>query len=134
MYKDFDKWNKLKKETHAKEKVPYFHPREIWFTRLGENIGFEQDGKGKEYLRPVIILKKFNKQIFWAIPLTSQNKKGKFYFPINNINGKRNIAIMSQFKLIDAKRLRYKIGDIDSKKFQKIKKIISEILLSNDDF
>ena len=40
-----------------------FSEREVWFLKIGVNVGYEQDGNGKEYLRPAIILKKFNEVI-----------------------------------------------------------------------
>ena len=43
------------------------------------NIGNEQDGKGPEHSRPVLIVKRFNKHLLWAVPLTSKHKEGKFY-------------------------------------------------------
>lgn len=59
MAKDFDGWNTKKKLAHAINKRPFFHEREIWYCALGVNVGFEQDGKGKDFLRPVIGIKKF---------------------------------------------------------------------------
>lgn len=47
---------------------------------MGQNIGFEQNGKGDNFVRPVIILKKFNKNMFFGIPLSTQIKDGKFYY------------------------------------------------------
>jgi mRNA interferase MazF len=131
--KKFDNWNKIKKATQQNKKTLYFHPREIWFVRLGKNIGFEQDGKGNDFLRPVIVLRKFNQQVFWSISLTTNLKKGKYYFEIENSGRKKASAILSQIRLIDTKRLRYKIGDVDKQTFQQLKKAISEILLSSDD-
>lgn len=130
----FDEWTKIKKVTQHNTRIVYFHPREIWFIRIGENIGFEQSGKGHEFLRPVVILKKFNKRVFWAVLLTTVRKDGRYYFPIENSGGKRATAVLSQVRLTDAKRLRYKIGDVDVETFQNMKKAISEILLSEDSF
>lgn len=128
-----DFWHKLKKKTENKSSVKYFHPREIWFARLGENIGYEQNGKGTYFLRPVIVLKKFNKDIFLAVPLSTRLKKGKYYFPILSGN-KKAVAILSQVRLIDKKRLQNKVGVVLEKEFLKIKKAISEIIISNNDF
>ena len=36
-----------------------------------ENIGFEQSGKGDEFLRPVLILKRLTKEMFFGIPLST---------------------------------------------------------------
>lgn len=131
---DFDIWNKVKKETDSSIKIPFFHPREIWFARLGKNIGYEQNGKGNEFLRPIIVVKKFNNSIFWGIPLSTYLKKGRYYFYISDSGGKKAVAILSQIRLIDGRRLRYKIGDIDEEIFSKMKRAISDILLSNDDY
>jgi len=55
-----------KEKIFAWKKVrPFFHGREIWFCAIGANIRFEQDGSGTEFLRPVVIIKKFNKEVFW---------------------------------------------------------------------
>lgn len=57
MQKDFDKWNAEKKKVHVAsgDKPIYFREHEIWWCRLGANIGFEQDGKGKSFSRSVVL-------------------------------------------------------------------------------
>ena len=47
---------------------------------MGKNIGFEQDGKGENFVRPVVIIKGFNKNMFFGIPLSTKMKEGKFYY------------------------------------------------------
>ena len=67
--KDFDKWNETKKLVHKDGTDKFYHTREIWWCALGINVGFEQDGSGEEYRRPVLILKGFRvlelKEIFF---------------------------------------------------------------------
>ena len=46
---------------------------------MGENVGIEINGKGKRFLRPVLILKKLSKNGFLGVPLTSQEHKGNWY-------------------------------------------------------
>src|ERR1700731_1059849 len=60
MENDFDRWNRIKKATDAADEAArlYFREGEIWWVRLGKNIGYETDGKSREFTRPVIILKK----------------------------------------------------------------------------
>ncbi|PCI25772.1 hypothetical protein COB57_01015 [Candidatus Peregrinibacteria bacterium] len=130
--KNFQKWNALKIQTDKKQKVLYFHSRQIWFASLGENIGFEQSGKGDMFLRPIVILKKFNKQVLWALPLSTNIKHGKYYYPIQDSGGKMAVAILSQIKLIDAKRLCYRIGYIKTDEFFGIKKAIVNLLMIDD--
>ena len=54
--KDFSEWHKIKAIIHHDKERPHFHEREIWFCSLGGNVGFEQDGRGETFLRPVIVL------------------------------------------------------------------------------
>ena len=107
--KDFDKWNVQKKITDGMDNKKTFHEREVWFIKIGENIGFEQNGKGGEFLRPVIVYKKFSRNVFLGIPLTKTIKEGKFYSNFD-FQGRKSNAILSQIRLFDSKRLKYKIG------------------------
>ena len=60
MDKDFQKWHLKKSELQEHGLRSYFHEREVWWCSLGMNVGFEQDGKGLQYMRPVLILKGFS--------------------------------------------------------------------------
>ena len=94
--KDFDQWNNIKKETHKRiTDDVYFKEREVWWVRLGVNIGFEQDGTGEQYARPVVVIKKYNPEVFLIVPLSTTGKRGKYYFSIGNIDGKEAVAILS---------------------------------------
>lgn len=121
MKKDFKNWHSQKSELQDYKARPFFHEREIWFTSLGVNVGFEQDGKGKEFQRPVLILKKFNNESFWGLPLTTKKKKGKYYHSFNLDGRGINTVILSQLKFMDAKRLQYKIGMMEIAEFNNIK-------------
>lgn len=129
MKKDFQHWHKRKSEIHAGRPYVFFQGREIWFCSLGVNIGYEQDGSGEEFLRPVIIVKKFNNEIFFAVPLTKGKKKDRpFYFKFSFRARIQSIAILSQMRLIDAKRLRYKVGTVSESDFKALKSKIRRLL------
>jgi PemK-like, MazF-like toxin of type II toxin-antitoxin system len=115
MEKDFDNWNQKKIAIHEHAPRLFFDEREIWFCTLGTNIGFEQDGAGKLFSRPVLIFRKFNHEVFWGIPFTRTPKSGKYYFELEE--NPKSIAILSQIRLFDAKRLRYKKGILNEEKF-----------------
>ena len=84
------------------------------------NIGFEQDGKGFNFARPVLIFKKFNNETFWAIPLTTKIKIGKYWFSVDLEDGIKRTAVLSQVRLADAKRLYQKIGVLGEGQYQKL--------------
>ena len=134
MKKDYQKWHNQKSEIHNNKERPFFHEREVWFSSIGENVGFEQDGSGENFMRPVLVVKKFNNEVVWVVPLTRTNKKGKYYFEISltDKDGKNNsrlsVVILSQLRLIDAKRLQYKMGTIEEREFLKIKEAFLALL------
>jgi len=79
MIKNFDSWNTLKKEINDNKSLHQFREREVWWMSIGVNIGFEQDGKYEQFHRPVLVLKKFSKDMFFGIPLTSKSREDIYY-------------------------------------------------------
>jgi mRNA interferase MazF len=128
MKKDFNKWNNKKIIINDIEHIPFFHEREIWFCFLGVNVGYEQDGQGKDFQRPVVIIKKFNKEICWVIPLSKTKKRNKYYFTFPFDKKTISVAILSQIKLIDAHRLSRKIGVMKEEDFQALIEKLKAIL------
>jgi len=131
--KDFAGWHQKKSEINALGQLPFFHEREIWFCYLGANVGSEQDGRGADFLRPVMILRKFNNQIFWGVPLTKaknkiKTKTDKYYYPFSFVPGITSVAILSQVRLIDARRLGYKLGEIGERDFASLIKKFKALL------
>lgn len=120
MYKDFENWNDFKKNLHLNGARRFFNKREIWWCSIGINIGFEQDGKSSSFERPIIVLKKFNKDTCLIVPLTTNMKNNKYFFYLGNIDGKNASAILSQIRLIDSKRLINKVSTLDSVIFNQL--------------
>ena len=129
MKKDFQKWHYKKSRINDIEKRPFFHEREIWWYTLGVNVGFEQDGRGEVFLRPVVIFRKFNNEIFWAIPLTYAKKNTKYYFQFTFDGGDTpSAAVLSQIRLVDARRLSHKLGDLPDAKSDMLTKKFKALL------
>jgi hypothetical protein len=78
--KKFNEWNEVKKRTDAKEVVANFKEREIYWANIGENIGYEQNGKGNDFMRPILVFRKFSRTMFFGIPLSTTTKEGSFFF------------------------------------------------------
>lgn len=130
MNKDFKKWSGNKADIHNHKERPFFHEREIWWCALGENIGFEQDGKGVKFARPIIVFKKFNKEVFWAIPLSTKMKKSRFYVSLSANDNIQRVAIVSQLRLVDSKRLLDKIAVVSKDEYQNIQKAVISLCSS----
>ncbi len=132
MEKEYNEWNKKKKTLNERENIDtiFFREKEVWWTALGVNIGFEQDGKGAEFRRPVLILKKFNKYVVLVVPLTTKIKKdNKYYMSCSMVHDNiPRMAIVSQVRLIDTRRFIDKIGVVEENSFIAIKNAIKAML------
>jgi mRNA interferase MazF len=127
--KNFSKWSSLKKSVDEKKDDIFFDSREIWWCNLGVNIGYEQDGKSDLFTRPVLILKKHNKKVFTAIPLSSKVKPDNPYYQTFTFQDKEQSAVILQIRLIDSKTLISRMGYLSKGQFNKIKARVAEVHL-----
>ena len=127
MEKDFDRWNIKKKTIDANKPLADFHPREIWWCSIGVNVGSEQHSQTSDFSRPVIIIKKFTRDIFWGIPLTTRTKPLNFRFRLK-INGQNNDALILQMRTYDRRRLVRKIDMLSKKEFTNLLNLIRKLI------
>jgi mRNA interferase MazF len=127
MQKDFDKWNEEKKKTDA-EKPRLYTVREIWWCRLGVNVGTEQDGRGGQFTRPCIILRGLGPDACFVVPMTTSTRKHSLRIDVGRIEGKLAKANLSQIRVIDTRRLWLKIGFLKKIEFDKLKKSFKDML------
>ena len=127
MQKNFFEWHRRKESIDMVPDRLFFHEREVWWCSLGVNVGFEQDGKGEKFARPVLIFKKFNKEIFWALPITTKIKKNRFHSILDLKDNLPRSVILSQIRLVDAKRLLEKMGTISDENYLNIKKAVIDL-------
>ena len=122
MKKDFDPWNKSKKEIHGSAKAPFYHEREVWWCAVGVNVGNEIDGTGEHYDRPVLVLRPFNAETFLGVCLVGHERSGRYYFSVGKVEDRDATANLSQVRLFDTKRLIRKMATLDENTFQKLAK------------
>jgi mRNA interferase MazF len=128
MEKNFNLWNTKKMEIDRKQDdIPFFKEGEVWWVHLGLNVGFEMNGKGVEFMRPVIVLKKYNQYSFLALPLGTSSKENQYRISVGVVDGKNATANLSQLKNIDSKRLINKAGHIEAEQLKGIKEKTSHI-------
>jgi len=125
--KDFDSWNNLKKEIQNTEQSRFFKEGEIWWTRIGINIGHEADGKGEKYQRPVLIIKKYNKFSFLGIPLTTSPKMNPYGISLGSIDGKQVSLNASQIKYTDSRRITERMSVLSKEVFELVKQKASQL-------
>ena len=111
----------MKKRTHAG--LPRLYTvREIWWCRLGMNIGSEQDGSDTLFLRPVVIIRGFGANACLVIPLTTSARDHSLRVPVGAIDGQEARANLSQIRVVDTRRLIEKIGFLEKHLFADLKK------------
>jgi mRNA-degrading endonuclease toxin of MazEF toxin-antitoxin module len=126
MPKDFDAWNDHKKQLDTLSKMPEFNQRELWWCSFSHNVGYETDGKGRKFRRLVLIVRKFNKLMFWGVALTSVPPKPHathFYKQVSyNVqpHDVQSYVILSQIRTFSSKRLLYREGRLTSDDFRGI--------------
>lgn len=115
--KDFDGWIVKKKETHYSMSLPpQFKERDIWWVSVGVNVGFEEDGKNGNYVRPVLVVKKFNRDLFLGAPMSTKLKDNKYYVKVT-VKGETVSVLTSQIRVFSPKRMWNKLAELDENDF-----------------
>jgi mRNA-degrading endonuclease toxin of MazEF toxin-antitoxin module len=125
MEKDFDRWNRNKKNILNTGERPFYHSREVWCCAVGTNIGNELDGTGKHHDRPVLVIRAFNAETFFGVALIGHPRVGRYYFPLGKVDDREAVANLSQARLFDTKRLIRKIGMIDECTFRDLTRALA---------
>ena len=109
------------------ERPNTYHEGGIYWTYLGDNIGMEQDGGREAFARPTLIVRGFSKELVFCVPISSKQKTGEYYFPIQTgkISG---VLLLSQLRAIDTLRIGRHIADVSGDFLDHIKQIVSNII------
>ncbi|MEI7580004.1 MAG: type II toxin-antitoxin system PemK/MazF family toxin [bacterium] len=127
-FKNFDDWNIKKKATDAKQsKPPLFKERDVWWLSVGVNVGFEEDGKNGNYVRPVLIVRKFNRELFLGLPMSTKLKENPYYYSVT-LQGKKVSTLISQLRVFSSKRIWNKIGELDTKDYENVMNYLRELV------
>lgn len=123
MLKRFIEWIYTKIYIDTKVRNISINEGEVYWCILGENIGDEENGKGEEFHRPVLVFKKFNRNVFWGIPMSTKIKDSPYYIKVLLKNVEQSVMI-SQLRILDTKRLDKKIGYISKYDFYVVQKSV----------
>ena len=119
--KRFLEWIGLKQRLHSgQQQIPHVSEGQIWWASLGENIGYEINGKSKDFTRPVLIFKKLSRGFYFVIPLTTQAHSGTWYVCYKQ-GGKNITACLHQARAMDYRRLHRKLGVVDDADLRQVK-------------
>jgi mRNA interferase MazF len=117
MDKDFNRWNIKKQSLDAAVDGAHCHEREIWWCSIGVNVGSEQHSQTEDFSRPIIVVRRFTRDIFWGVPLTTKIKDGiPFRFRVT-VEGVKNDALILQMRAYDRKRLVRQLSTLPKETF-----------------
>jgi len=133
MTKDFDKWNEMKKQLEHQAVPPFVFPEngEVWMCVIGKNLGREQNGGSHDFSRPVLVIKKFNNEMFWVVPLSTKQKSLNFYFNYTDPNGVPVAAILAQLRLVSINRFRRVLYELPGTQLYEIRTRLAEFITGN---
>lgn len=127
--KQYDDWNEKKKliEQDRRFRRLYFKESDIWWCSLGKNIGTESFGKGENFRRPIIILKKLSAEMCIALPITTQRKEGSWFVEIS-FQGEKRWVLLHQIRMVHVKRFQRHMAEITSEDMFLVKEKLKTLL------
>ena len=123
----YDDWNIKKKELAVAVRELLFKEGEVWWCSLGLNIGTETYGKGKDFLRPILIIKKLSKEDCIALPITSVPKSGDWYAEVI-FNEEKRWIMLHQIRIVHIKRFMERISVLSETDLIRVKKDLKQLL------
>ena len=101
----YDEWNIIKKNTEKQNFTLTVKPREIYWVKIGQNIGSEEFGKDTDFTRPVIIIRRLTKDLFIGVPITTTLKNNDYFHQFSYTNKTRGIVENSAMILATINRI-----------------------------
>ncbi len=122
-----EKWSQKQQLLDLNKRDLLFKEREIWWCSVGMNIGEEVYGKGPDFKRPVLILKKLSNNSCIVLPITTKRHSGNWYYKFTSHDMTRWVMI-HQIRSISANRFAKRQGELREDDFSKLKKSVASLL------
>lgn len=127
MSKNYSQWHELKQAVNDRPPIQSYHEREVWWCSIGENVGYEEDGKNELFERPILVVKKFNGELFLGVSLTTKRRDNKYYHPIK-IGELPGSVMVSQLRVLSSRRLSRRLERLGKVRFADICEKLSSLV------
>ena len=107
MKNDYKKWMPIKAKINntRTKSLPVIRAGQIYWVSIGQNIGYEEDGKSDLFTRPALVIKVFGQGgLFLSVPLSTTDKTGLFYYTLH-LRGEISTVLLTQIHSYDAARI-----------------------------
>jgi len=122
-FKDFDKWNEVKKHTDNNDTKVSIRAGKIRWISFGVNVGSEIDGKGESFTRPGLVLHVIGSHLAFVAPLSTKVKEVAGYLSFD-WKGTTTALCIHQIRIVSQKRILSRKGRISEHKLKAIKQEI----------
>lgn len=126
--KKFSEWFKVKERLNDGSPVTFCRAGEIRWVSFGVNVGSEIDGKGESFTRPALIIHASGTHVALVVPLTTQTKSSRGYFPLE-WKQKNNMLCINQMRVVSQKRIFSRLSKISDAKLLQVKEEIKKFYL-----
>ena len=128
---DYHLWNTAKIKT-AQSKPKNIQNGHIYWTKIGKNIGCEVFGKNLDFVRPVLVVKRFSikSSLFLGIPLTSKIKNNSHSYIFTDSKNRQQNALLNQMRVFNTRRIVSRCGKINYDDLKKIAVRLSDYILA----
>ena len=120
-FKDFDKWNIVKKRVHTDEMKVSIRAGEIRWVSCGVNVGSEIDGKGESFTRPALVAHVVGAVLALSLSRFSTKLKNVAGYVPFEFQGKQVSVCVHQMRIISQRRVLAHKGRISDKRLKEIK-------------
>jgi mRNA interferase MazF len=127
MHKDFDRWNDKKKKLEQTAQKYLFKTGDIWWLSVGVNVQSESCGKGADFQRPVLVLKKLSGRSFVGVPLSTQTKEGSWFIDIT-VHKEKRYALLYQIRMFSTNRFQRRLATLDDADLARVKEKLKALL------
>jgi mRNA interferase MazF len=122
-FKNFDKWNEVKKQTETSDTKVYIRAGEIRWISVGVNVGSEIDGKGDSFTRPGLVLHVIGSHLALVVPFSTKIKEVPGYFPFE-WKGVTTALCIHQLRIVSQKRILSRKGRVSEDRLKMVKDAI----------
>jgi mRNA-degrading endonuclease toxin of MazEF toxin-antitoxin module len=123
-------WLRQLGELNAVEPLnQFFKGQEVWNCLLGLNVGHEQNSDRRSFLRPVLVIQRFNAHTFWGVPLSTKIPTDSPHHHLFKHEGVQYSALITQLRTLDSRRLLRRLYVLDDANFYAIQLRLGRIML-----
>lgn len=119
-FKDFDKWNAVKKRIHTDARQVNIRAGEVRWVSCGVNVGSEIDGKSESFTRPFLIIHVIGFALALVVPFSTKVKKVAGYTAFD-FQGRQSALCIHQVRVISQRRILARKGRISERRLRSIK-------------